>query len=131
MRSLAGLVQGLQREVDGLRGRQTVCNRCEEPVGKTYWQSEEWGTLCNGCHSDKYRKVEETEMSVNKRLVVLFLNRYEKLAAARAAFDHEAAARRGMPYEERQRMVAQAEDAKLEAEAIAKAVEIVENAEDF
>ncbi len=65
-------------------------------------------------------------MAVKKELVTLYLNRYVKLAEARAEFDHEAAARRGMPYEQRQKMVAAAEDAQQEYECLRKAMEIVE-----
>lgn len=64
-------------------------------------------------------------MPVNKAQVLLYLNRYEKLAEARAMFDHEVAAKRGMPYDQRQRMVEDSEDAKLEHEAMKKAYAIV------
>ena len=65
-------------------------------------------------------------MEVKKELVTLYLNRYVKSAAARAGFNHEAAAKRGMPYDERQKAVADAEDAKQEHMCLQKAMEIVE-----
>lgn len=70
-------------------------------------------------------------MAVNKALVLLYLNRYEKLAEVRASFDHEAAARRGMAYELRQKMIADSEDAKQEHEALAKASAIVNDHEEW
>jgi hypothetical protein len=66
-------------------------------------------------------------MAAKKEVVLFYLNRYVKLAEARASFDHEAAAKRGMPYDQRQKMVADAEDAKQEHEAMEKAYEIVNN----
>ena len=68
-------------------------------------------------------------MAVNKEQVLLYLGRYEKMAEARASFDHEAAAKRGMPYELRQKMVADSEDAKQEHEALQKAYAIVNDHE--
>lgn len=68
-------------------------------------------------------------MEVKKELVLLYLNRYVKLAEARASFDHEAAAKRGMPYDQRQKMVADAEDAKQEYEALSKAYQVVNEAD--
>lgn len=66
---------------------------------------------------------------VKKELVLLYLNRYVKLAEARSLFDHEAAATRGMPYDQRQKMVADSEDAKQEFVAIKKAYDIVDEYE--
>lgn len=70
-------------------------------------------------------------MAVKKELVLLYLNRYVKLAEARASFDHEAAAKRGMSYDQRQKMVADAEDAKQEYEALQKAYSIVDNHDEW
>ena len=70
-------------------------------------------------------------MAVSKAQVLLYLQRYEKLAEARASFDHEAAARRGMSYDQRQKMVADAEDAKQEHEALSKAYQIVNDHEEW
>lgn len=65
-------------------------------------------------------------MDVTKEQVKFFLSRYAKLAQARTEFDHEAAARRGMPYDQRQKMVEAAKEAELESACLAKAMEIVE-----
>ena len=64
-------------------------------------------------------------MEVKKEQVVFFLNRHAKMAQARTEFDQEAAAKRGMPYEQRQKMVEAAKEAELESACLAKAVEIV------
>lgn len=70
-------------------------------------------------------------MAVNKAQVLFYLNRYVKLAEARAEFNQEAAAKRGMDYATRQKMVEEAESAKPEAEALRTAMRIVEGADDF
>lgn len=70
-------------------------------------------------------------MSVNKEQVLFFLNRQVKLAGARASFDHDAAAKRGMSYDQRAVMVKDAEEAKLESDALSKAYSIVVEHPDF
>ena len=54
-----------------------------------------------------------------------------KLAEARAEFDQEAAAKRGMDYGTREKMTKEAESAKPEAEALSKAYTLVMEADDF
>ena len=68
-------------------------------------------------------------MDVKKDQVVFFLNRYTKMAQARTEFDHEAAAKRCMPYEQRQKMVEAAKEADLESACLNKAMEIVNSYE--
>ena len=68
-------------------------------------------------------------MDINKDQVVFFLNRYAKMAQARTEFDHEAAAKRGMPYEQRQKMVDASKEAELESACLSKALEIVQGHE--
>jgi len=68
-------------------------------------------------------------MDVNKDQVVFFLNRHAKMAQARTEFDHDAAAKRGMAHGQRQQMVEAAEEAKLEAACLSRAMEIVQGHE--
>jgi len=70
-------------------------------------------------------------MDVNKDQVVFFLNRHVKVARASAEFDHEAAAKRGMPYEQRQKMVEVAKEAELESACLVKAMEIIQGHESW
>ena len=72
---------------------------------------------------------QETEVAVSKDQVVFFLNRYVKLAQARTEFDHDAAAKRGMPYDQRRKMVEAAKEADLEAACLTRAMEIVQGYE--
>jgi hypothetical protein len=68
-------------------------------------------------------------MDINKDQVVFFLARHAKMARALTEFDQEAAAKRGMPYEQRQKMVEAAKDANLESACLDKAMEIVQSHE--
>jgi hypothetical protein len=68
-------------------------------------------------------------MDVNKEQVVFFLSRHVKMVKALTEFDQEAAAKRGMPYEQRTKMVEAAKDAELEAVCLDKAMEIVQSHE--
>lgn len=74
---------------------------------------------------------EQEKMPVKKELVMLYLNRWTKVAEARASFDQEAAARRGMTIEMRRKMTADAEDAKKEHECMLKVATIVEAYDDW
>lgn len=64
-------------------------------------------------------------MDVTKEQIVFFLSRHAKAAKSRTEFDHEAAANRGMPYEQRNSMIEAAKDGAVEAACLEKALEIV------
>lgn len=66
-------------------------------------------------------------MDVTKDQIVFFLSRYAKMAKARTEFDHEAAARREMPYEQRNAMVEAAKESVVEAACLEKALEIIKS----
>jgi len=70
-------------------------------------------------------------MAMTKEKVLFYLNRCVKVAEARASFDQQAAAKRGMDYGTREKMTADAEEAKPEAEALTKAYTLVMEAPDF
>jgi hypothetical protein len=68
-------------------------------------------------------------MDVTKDQIVFVLSRHAKMAKARTEFDHEAAAKRGMPYEQRTAMTEAAKDSITEAACLEKALEIVKSCE--
>jgi hypothetical protein len=73
----------------------------------------------------------EMKMPVTKEKVLFYLNRCVKQAQTRAEFNQEAAATRGMDYATRQRMTADADEAKPEAEALEKAYTVIMEQPDF
>jgi len=70
-------------------------------------------------------------MAVTKEKVLFYLNRCVKQAQARAEFNQEAAAARGMDYETRKRLTADADEARPEADALERAYTIIMEQPDF
>jgi hypothetical protein len=68
---------------------------------------------------------------VTKEQVVFFLNRHAKITAEKAQLDQVGAAQAGTGYAKRIALTNEAEENTLEAEAMAKALEVVQATESW
>lgn len=65
-------------------------------------------------------------MEASREQILFFLNRHFSRATILTKFDHEAAAKRGMPYDQRQKMIEATKEIELEVACFKAAITIVE-----